>query len=388
MFNKTDGFSSRPSHPKDRGGRNGRILVIEDEALVREDIVDELKDAGYEVIEAANGKEGLEMILARHPDLVLCDVSMPAMSGHELLDRLRGDHPELSNTPFIFLTALTARDDVIRGKGLGSDDYLFKPIDFDLMLTSVRSRLGQAARINRLRQADLDQLRQRIFHLLPHELRTPLNHIIGFSDIMKSQTFGPLGSEHYTDYAAQINESGRALLEMIENVLLMLDVTAGNVSPTDEDCDVGRLVEKCLSELAAPIERAKLTVNCNVPPNLPAYRGARDLLFRALKALLANAVKFSNVGGAIYINVVATENNGLQVRIADAGIGIAPANMERVWEPFWQPEDPMTRTHQGAGLGLPLVRTLVDAMGGEIGIESDLGKGTTVSLSFPERLAA
>lgn len=135
-----------------------RILCIEDETELREDIVEELGDAGYEVFEAANGRAGLEAILAHRPDLVLCDVNMPDMNGYELLTRLREAHVEFDEVPFVFLSALADRKDIIAGKKLGADDYLTKPVDFEMLLVTVESRLRQVVRINRRKEEQLVRL--------------------------------------------------------------------------------------------------------------------------------------------------------------------------------------------------------------------------------------
>jgi len=135
-----------------------RILCIEDETALREDIVEEFSDAGYETLAAENGEVGYRAILDHRPDLVLCDINMPDMNGHELLTRLRTEHAELGDMPFVFLSALADRRDIIAGKKLGADDYLTKPVDFEMLLATVESRLGQIVRINRYKEEQLVRL--------------------------------------------------------------------------------------------------------------------------------------------------------------------------------------------------------------------------------------
>ena len=132
-----------------------KILCIDDEPGLREDIVEELRDAGYETVEAGDGRAGLEAIIAQKPDLVLCDITMPVMDAHSLLKELRDKHPDQADLPFIFLSALADRDHVIVGKRLGADDYLTKPIDFELLLATVEARLGQIQRMETRKQAQL-----------------------------------------------------------------------------------------------------------------------------------------------------------------------------------------------------------------------------------------
>lgn len=138
----------------------GRILCAEDEALLRRDIRDELVEAGYSVVEAADGDDALARIETAAPDLILCDINMPGRDGYELLYEVRQRGPELAETPFVFLTALSDACDVVDGKRAGADDYLVKPIDFDLMLATVDARLRQVGRIRDKHEEQLCRLRK------------------------------------------------------------------------------------------------------------------------------------------------------------------------------------------------------------------------------------
>ncbi|HYE00565.1 MAG TPA: response regulator transcription factor [Alphaproteobacteria bacterium] len=126
--------------------RPSRILVIEDDADTRDLIVEELRDHGLAVETAPDGGAGIAMIETAPPDLVLCDITMPGMTGYEVLERLTALHPRYGDLPFVFLTALGSREDMLRGRRLGADDYLTKPIDFDLLVEVVKARLVRVAR--------------------------------------------------------------------------------------------------------------------------------------------------------------------------------------------------------------------------------------------------
>ena len=125
------------------------ILCIEDEVAIREDVVEALQDAGHQTLEAEDGREGLEVLLTSRPDLVLCDITMPEMNGYDLITEIHEKHPDLADVPFIFLSALADRRDVIVGKQLGADDYITKPIDYELLLVTVESRLKHIERMAR-----------------------------------------------------------------------------------------------------------------------------------------------------------------------------------------------------------------------------------------------
>lgn len=136
------------------------LLCIEDDAELLEIITEELSDAGHTVLQATDGCAGLEMILKHDPDLVISDISMPGMNGYVLLKTLRNKHPNFAEMPFIFLSALADRDHVIDGLDLGADDYLTKPIDYEMLAVRVDSRLRQSERMRKKKEADISKLVQ------------------------------------------------------------------------------------------------------------------------------------------------------------------------------------------------------------------------------------
>ncbi|MGO2133276.1 MAG: response regulator [Halomonas sp.] len=150
-MNMTDSLMGNVTH-------RALILVVEDEAALARDIVEELEEAGYRTLAAADGRQALALLVDATPDLVLCDISMPGLNGYALLETFRKQRPELATTPFIFLTALSEPSDVIEGKLLGADDYLVKPVDYDLMLATVGAHLRQVERIRRRHEDEMATL--------------------------------------------------------------------------------------------------------------------------------------------------------------------------------------------------------------------------------------
>lgn len=165
------------------------ILCIEDEDMIRQDIVEELTDAGHDVMQASDGSEGLKLLLSKMPDLVLCDISMPVMDGHTLLTELRESYPEHDDLPFVFLSALADRDDVIAGKKLGADDYLTKPIDFEMLHATIESRLRQVGRMSERKQ---DQMVRLYKALTPGTAETLSADAAAADQSSESRKFEPL----------------------------------------------------------------------------------------------------------------------------------------------------------------------------------------------------
>lgn len=149
----------------DTYGKGGLILCVEDEDDLRSDLVEELEEAGYAVVEARDGTQAAEQLKAIRPDLILCDINMPGGSGYELLEQLRGEIPQLADVPFVFLTALADPREVVEGKRRGADDYLVKPVDYDLMLATIEARLRQVAAIRQSVQSEAGRLREALSDL-------------------------------------------------------------------------------------------------------------------------------------------------------------------------------------------------------------------------------
>ena len=160
-----------------------KILIIEDEKSIRSGIADILMFEGFEVYEAENGLAGVQLAKEVLPDLILCDIMMPKMDGHEVLKQLRSEN-KTKLIPFIFMTALADHADVRTGMELGADDYLTKPFLRDELLTAIHTRLQKSEAIHKQIETMVDDLRKRVISHLPHELLTPLNGILGFTDLI------------------------------------------------------------------------------------------------------------------------------------------------------------------------------------------------------------
>jgi two-component system cell cycle sensor histidine kinase PleC len=224
---------------------------------------------------------------------------------------------------------------------------------------------------------------------ISHELRTPLNAILGFSEIMKSEMFGPLGTPQYRGYAADIHDSGSHLLTVINDILDLSKIEAGKFELNEEDCDVARLVRDAVRFVAERADSAGLGLQQRLAPALPTVRADGRLIKQILLNLLSNAIKFSPAGGMVTVTAEVDREVGLSLTVADTGIGIAADQLERVLQPFTQVENTLTRTHAGTGLGLPLCKSLIELHGGRLALESAVGRGTAATITLPkERILA
>ena len=221
---------------------------------------------------------------------------------------------------------------------------------------------------------------------MSHELRTPLNAVIGFADVMRTEMFGALGNERYTEYAELIHESGQLLLDLISDILDMSKIEAGKFDLHYEDVDFGDLIAECLRLLAQRAARANLSLVA--APSGEAVRAFADR--RAIKQILvnliSNSIKFTPPGGAIVVSATA-EGGAVALSVSDEGIGIPEGDLPRLGKPFEQVCDDPTLAKGGTGLGLALVRALAEKHGGTMTIASAVGEGTTVTVRIPAKRA-
>jgi PAS domain S-box-containing protein len=218
---------------------------------------------------------------------------------------------------------------------------------------------------------------------MSHELRTPLNAIIGFSDIICDELFGSIGSPKYLEYAHDIWDSGTHLLGIVNSILDTSKIEAGSFELHDEPCDVADLIESSLRMVGERAQQAGVTLESRVAPGLRAITADERVCKQILLNLLSNAVKFTPVHGHVAAMAEEAPDGCLLIKVVDNGIGIGPDHLSQVFDRFNQIDGSYARQYGGTGLGLHLTKKLVELHGGTIRLDSKLGRGTTVSVTFP-----
>ena len=219
---------------------------------------------------------------------------------------------------------------------------------------------------------------------MSHELRTPLNAIIGFSDLMADEKYGSLGNRRYLQYIRDIGDSGRHLLDLINDVLDISKVERGKLELVEEPVDVAEIVDDCIRLMRQRAEAAQLLLAVEVEAPLPPLRADGLRIKQVLLNLLSNAVKFTPAGGRVKVRALARED-GLKLVVEDTGIGMDAAGVELALRPFGQVDAKLARKYAGTGLGLPLSKAIVELHGGTLEIQSRLGAGTVVTAALPAR---
>ena len=218
---------------------------------------------------------------------------------------------------------------------------------------------------------------------MSHELRTPLNAVIGFSEMMVEELFGPLGHDNYRGYAKDVQNSGQHLLAIINDILDIAKAESGKVQLTEEILDCQEVIQSVSRLLRPRVDKAGLALVADIASGLPHLRADSRKVKQILLNLLTNAVKFTPSGGRVEISASAEADRGLAIVVSDTGTGIAQEHLAKVLEPFTQVDGSLSRRHEGTGLGLPLVVLMMNQHGGTLQLESGVGKGTTARVTFP-----
>ncbi len=225
---------------------------------------------------------------------------------------------------------------------------------------------------------------------MSHELRTPLNSIIGFSYLMRGQMFGEIGNAKYMEHAKNIHESGNHLLKVINDILDVSRIDIGEAIELSETrIDVDKAIQVCTNMVKERATKALLSLSVDVADGMPQLLADETRVKQTLLNLLTNAIKFTPEKGKIAVSASLDDQRAVLIKVEDNGIGINPEDIPKILEPFQQVEDIMTRSHEGAGLGLPLAKSFMELHGGTLIIDSEVDQGTMVAMRFPpERTVA
>jgi signal transduction histidine kinase/CHASE2 domain-containing sensor protein len=278
------------------------------------------------------------------------------------------------------LEAVLSCSRVPLGGGNGEEDPVFLTYTFrDITERRQSERALQSAMQEALAAS---RAKTEFLAAMGHELRTPLNAIIGFSEMIEGEVFGALPSPRYREYAGDIGNSGKRLLEVINDILDMAKFESGELRLQEDVVDLAALLDGCVRDARGAAGAAGLALETAIPTNLPHLRGDPRLIRQAIDNVVGNAIKFTPRGGAVRVSAAATAS-GLAVQVTDNGIGIPPEEIARVVQPFYQVDSELARKYEGTGLGLAIVNGCLRLHQGELTIDSVLDSGTTVTLLFP-----
>ncbi|WOB42766.1 response regulator [Thermoleptolyngbya oregonensis NK1-22] len=392
----------------------GSVLVIDDEAVTRLLVARRLSDRVASVTTVESGQEGLELLQSQPFDLVLLDIIMPGLSGVQTLEKMKAD-PALQSIPVIMISAADDLDSVVRCIELGAEDYLLKPLNAVLL----QARTGACLERKWLRDQEQSYLRQlqaekesaeaanrakSVFLAnMSHELRTPLNAIIGYSEIVQEDLQAE-GITHLIPDLRKIRTSGQHLLGIINDILDISALEAGTVSLDLETVVLNPLLQEVVNTVRPLVLEHGNTLQVQCPDHLGTMYSDLSKVRQILVNLLSNAAKFTEQGSiTLTVAVKGLEAAGwedgekfaaeaafpvpsgafVEFRVSDTGIGIAPLQREKIFQPFAQGDESSTRRYGGTGLGLSISYRYCEMLGGTISVESEPEHGSTFTLRLP-----
>lgn len=371
-----------------------KILHIEDDPANRLLVRKILVPAGFEVIDAVDGLEGIRLARSERPDLVLVDIAIPGLDGYEVTLRLRSEK-ELGRVPIVAITAEGNRETAL---AVGCDGFIQKPIDArgfaaqiqkyldgeregtgersgkHLWLQTQRivghleEKLGQLSDANE-RLVELDKARKEFYRNVSHELATPMTPIVGYLRLLLDGELGPLTPAQLKALRA-VDDCADRLRGLIDNLLDVTALETGRMRFTFRDYDLVEVVKRAIAQAKPSFEERKIRLVEEMPTSALQGRGDPDRLRRAMGQLLDNAAKFTPEGGLVGVQVSAPDPTTFELCVADTGPGVASDIANRVFDPFFQADGSETRAFGGAGIGLAIVRGVVQGHQGSVGVQS------------------
>jgi two-component system, sensor histidine kinase and response regulator len=356
-----------------------RILVIDDEEIVRDSCLAILDGAGYDIVAVGDGTEGLEQAQERIPDLVLVDLMMPGISGFEVIEAMRGIDPTIVT---IVITGYSTVESAVEAMKKGAFDFLPKPFTPDeLRLIVLRGleRRNLVLEATRLRR-EKEMLQENFAAIVSHELRSPLSAVQQNLFVLESELEGKL-DEAAARRVERMKTRIEDLLKMIAGWLRSVSVDVGSIRENFAPVDARACVAKAVESVQVHATRKDITIVTQLADVLPPVLGDEGSLTEALVNLLGNAVKYTHAGGSVTLTAAAAGGQ-VVLAVADTGIGIPPEDLTMVFDAFYRAKSGAAAA-SGAGLGLALTRRIVEAHGGTLSVESEVGKGTTFSIRLP-----
>lgn len=359
------------------------ILLIDDEKALLFAVSEMVKKAGYKVLTASDGAEGLAVAQTHRPDLIVSDVTMPSPNGFELR-QLLSQNPQTSAIPFIFLTSHGSPSDKERGFESGADDYITKPFNRVELLARIKAVLRRVALERKVGRAEafdsMNELRQRVLSNVSQELRTPISSILQGLELSLMDRFSQEPAKQKRFIQAALNKA--YLLErMVDDLITLTQIDQGIINDMREVLNLKFDFYPIVESFRTQWQKDKLNLMVKVEPGVVIY-APQSRFKHAVAHLLDNACKFSPRKGRIKIDLSRNGQGGCILTISDQGPGIPHQLREKVFERFFQIHQPDSLINAGLGVGLTIARSFARGLGGDVVI-LDSRKGCQVQMTIP-----
>ncbi len=368
------------------------ILIVDDSSFMRKTLKGVLSPKRFNIFEARGAKIGLDILKNMEIHLVLLDYEMPDMNGAQMLEKIKKNRNFL-DLPVIMLSGSDNKDIIARVLKHGASDFIKKPYATEELLLKCDLHVKDYINVKKIKQKeqeleislqrakDAEHFKSMFLANMSHEIRTPLNAIMGFVELLSEEE----KDERKLDYLTTIQGSGKLLLNLINDILDFSKIESNKLDINKEVFIIYELYEMIISLYTPMVNEKNLNFKTIIDPNLPKYLNSDFLRIKQIVTnLLGNAIKFTPENGDITFEISLKEDKKfVEFSINDTGIGIDPKNHKKVFELFSQAEETTTKKFGGTGLGLSISAKLVTLLGGEIGIQSELGQGSRFYFTIP-----
>ena len=356
-----------------------RILVVDDISKNLQVVGTILRNEGYHVMPATSGLQALERVRAQPPDLILLDLMMPEMDGLEVCSRLKAD-PLTRQIPVIFLTASNEMEHLMKGFEAGAVDYITKPFNAPELLARVRTHLELKHARERLRE--MNEEKNEFMGIAAHDLRNPLSAIQGYAEMIIEDAQS-LAHRDLEGNGQRIREAAKRMTEMVQNFLDANRIERGELKLNMAISDLSPLLQSVL-ETQSPHATAKgQMIQLELPPTPTLALADVSITFQVFENLVSNAVKYSPPGKKIFVRLKA-EAGVVRFEVEDQGPGLSKEDQKKLFGKFARLSAKPTGGEHSTGLGLSIVKRLVEAMNGKVWCESELGMGAKFIVTIPQ----
>jgi two-component system sensor histidine kinase/response regulator len=374
---------STPPFPTQTPPRS-RVLVVDDIPKNLQVVGTMLRNAGYAIMPASSGAEALEGVRVQVPDLILLDLMMPEMDGLEVCRRLKAD-PLTQAVPVIFLTASNEMEHLVQGFDVGAVDYVTKPFNPPELLARVRTHLElKHARDTIVRYGQelsrLNEEKNEFMGIAAHDLRNPLGAIKGYAEMMREEP--SMDQRERDELLGRIHDATTRMADMVQNLLdanriergeMLLNLTSTRLGPI-----LGSVIEAQLPRASGK----RQAIHLESDPSASAVLVDTNVTVQVLENLVSNAVKYSPPGRDIFVRLK-PHVHGARVEVQDEGPGLSAEDQKKLFGRFARLSAKPTGGEHSTGLGLSIVKKMVEAMNGKVWCESEPGKGATFIVEFP-----
>lgn len=386
---------------------NVMVLIVDDVPENIRLLGNTLRERGYQVAVATNGKQALSLATGKHPDLVLLDIQMPDMSGFVVCEKLKNE-PQTADIPVIFLTAHSETDDVIRGFSLGGVDYVTKPFNISELLARVTTQielkksrdtvLEQNRKLKILNEEikhysekmkEMNTTKDKFFTIIAQDLHNPLNSLKQISDILNDD-FWILKIGDKVDTINSIKATTLKIYELLDNLLVWSQSQRGILPFKTESFELSNIILNAILLLKQTAENKQIQIISTVPDEIFVQIDIK-MISSVVKNILSNSIKYSKPHTEIqinskisgYFNEFTPKTKWIEVNITDTGVGISEENIRKLFKIESNFATAGTDSEFGTGLGLILCNEFIGKHGGKIWVDSEMNKGTTVHFTLP-----